>query len=179
MERKELRNMNKKENKNDFDCKYALDQTNRWIESADVKTGIALSLISITFSIYAGFLLDSHIFTEVCKNKTPLICLTMASFLMFAISIYFYIRTIIPRLTKIEGTNPFYYGDVSMYKNPDEFYKKFICMNNDEQKKKIFESHFHNSKIAIKKMNNFKLGLIFTAAFYVFSIASIIASLFS
>ena len=56
---------NNLENTNDesLDYAFALEQANHWIDSADSKTGIALSLVSITFTLYAGFLLDKQVFT--------------------------------------------------------------------------------------------------------------------
>ncbi len=173
-------NKNKKE-ENNLDYKFALEQANRWIESADSKTGIALSLVSITFSIYAGFLLESHMLMLESDNRVLLIVFTMASFFVFGLAIYFFIRTIIPRLTKpFSNNNPFYYAEVSTYNDVDTFTNKFMGeYSENEQRLSILQSLYFNSKIANKKMKGFYTGLIFSALYFMLSIATIIIALFT
>ena len=176
---------NNLENTNDesLDYAFALEQANHWIDSADSKTGIALSLVSITFTLYAGFLLDKQVFTADINpnNKTWLIVLTLLSFVAFALSLVFYCFVLIPRFKKPKTKdNPYYYYEVSMYKEPKDFVDRFI---NEKDNKLLtkgqLESLYVNSKIALKKMRRFRRGIIFTALFFLFSSACIILALFT
>lgn len=182
---KELNNMceNKEEKNNieSFDYKFALEQANHWIESADSKTGVALSLISITFTLYAGFLLENHVFTEETKTKVWIIILSLLSFALFAAAIFFFIKTLIPRITKpVDNKNPFYYGEVSLYQSPIEFVNEYMKpISEEQQRKAVLESIFFNSKIALKKMKMFRRGLFLTALFFLASITCIILVLFT
>ena len=170
-------------NAESLDYAFALEQANHWIDSADSKTGIALSLVSITFTLYAGFLLEKQVFTADIDptNKTWLIVLTLLSFVAFALSLVFYCFVLIPRFKKPKTKdNPYYYYEVSMYKEPKDFVDRFI---NEKDNKLLtkgqLESLYANSKIALKKMRRFRLGIIFTALFFLFSIACIILALFT
>lgn len=163
------------------DAKFALEQANHWIESADTKTGIALSLVSITFTIYAGFLLGKGIFGLPPEYVPWIIASAMLSFFLFAVSIFCYIRVLSPRLTKPKDRkNPFYYGEVNRYEDVGLFVTAFIKPGDlNEQRKSIWESVFYNSRIAWRKMLYFKIGIIVTGLFFAASLLTIILALFA
>lgn len=160
-----------------------LEEANHFIDSADQKTGIALTLISITFTLYAGFLLEKGLFTSEINltNKVWLIILTMLSFAAFSLSIIFYCIVLYPRFKKPKTQdNPYYYYEVSMYKEREDFVARFIGENDEKiLVKGQLESLYENSKIALKKMRLFKAGIICTILFFVFSVACIILALFT
>ena len=172
-----------KANEGSSDYTFALEQVNHWIDSADSKTGIALSLISITFTLYSGFLLDKQVFTADINliNKILLIVLTLLSFVAFALSIVFYCLVLLPRFKRPKTKeNPYYYYEVSMYDGPKDFVGRFINEKDDKLLAKgMLESLYANSTIALKKMKRFRLGIIFTALFLLFSIACIVLALFT
>ena len=188
---REYVNMKKKENlesitdikEEGIDYKYVLEHVNHWIDSADSKTGIALSLISITFTIYSGFLLDQHVFTANIDiiNKVFLIILTLASFLFFGLAVLFFCLVLKPTFKKpVTKDNPLYYYEVSLYESPNAFVERFIDEKNERLfKKGALESIYANSGIALKKMKKFKAGLIFTMLFFLFSVACIVLALFT
>ena len=179
MTKKEKEEKYKKDDSLDYE--FALEQANRWIESADNKTGVALSLISITFTLYAGFLLENHVFTEETSTRMWIIILSLSSFLLFAVAILFYVKTLIPRITKpVNKGNPFYYGEVAMYDNVSDFVDSFNApMTEEQQKRFVLQSVYFNSNIALRKMKLFKCGLIFTILFFAVSVACIILVLFT
>lgn len=169
-------------NFNDIDYTFALEQAGHWIDSADSKTGIALTLVSITFTLFSGFLLDKQVFTADINpaNRISLIILTLFSFLMFALSIAFYCKVLIPRFEKPKTKdNPYYYYEVSMYERREDFVDRFINEKNRLLVKGQLESLYENSKIALTKMKYFKIGFVFTILFFVFSMACIILALFT
>ena len=161
--------------------RFALEQANHWVESADSKTGIALSLISITFTLYAGFLLNKQVLTaDIDKcNKIWLYILTFGSFVLFLVAIFLFVFTLFPRFKKpTTKENPYYYAEVASYKNVSEFTNHFMKeMDQATLIKGILESTWANSKIAHKKMKRFRLGILFTGLYFVISIACIILAL--
>ena len=167
----------------DIDYTFALEQAGHWIDSADSKTGIALTLVSITFTLFSGFLLDKQVFTADINpaNRISLIILTLISFLMFALSIVFYCLVLIPRFKKPKTKdNPCYYYEVSMYERREDFVNRFI----DEKDKRLLvkgqlESLYANSRIALTKMKHFRTGFVFTVLFFAVSMACIILALFT
>ena len=180
--------MNEKEEINETnreltDYTFPLEEANHFIDSADQKTGISLTLISITFTLYAGFLLENRFFTSDIDStiKTWLIVLTSLSFVSFSLSIFFYCFVLFPRFKKHETKdNPYYYYEVAQYKEVKDFVDRFI----DEKDERLFvkgqlESLYENSRIVLKKMRRFRIGLIFTALFFAFSIACIVITLFT
>lgn len=180
---KEKENNLENTNNESLDYSFALEQANHWVDSADSKTGIALSLVSITFTLYAGFLLEKQVFTADIDpvNKTWLIVLTLLSFVAFVFSLVFYCFVLIPRFEKLKTKdNPYYYYEVSMYKEQKDFVDRFL---NEKDSRLLakgqLESLYANSKIALKKMRRFRLGIIFTAIFFLFSIACIVLALFT
>lgn len=162
------------------DALFSLEQANRWIESADTKTGAGLTLISITFSIYAGFLLTRGLNNFPDNIKPWITGFSITSFVLFSLAMFLFIWVLKPRLTKpADRKNPFYYGEVNRYERAELFVEQFKTpLDENAHRKCLLESAYFTSQIAWKKMRLFRIGLIISGLFFVASIITIVLALF-
>lgn len=148
--------------------KFVYEQISQRIDSADNKVNVSCGVFTGVFGVIT-FISEQYV--KAPENGTinsSFIGLHMfsliASLIAMAVAIVFFALAVIPNL-KSSGANkskkvyPVYFGDISSLKYDD--YKKLMAEGKDKsfEDELILENWF-NSRICMKKMRNYKYGVI-------------------
>jgi len=133
------------------------------IKSSELKAGLILSF----YGIILNFIYQNIERTlEYAGNQIFLFILFGLWFLSTLISIYFSIRSFIPRIERNYDPNVFFFGDIiSKYGNIKDFSRVFYTTSIRGEKRydQLGQQIFINAKIAATKFKNVNLSLRFLA----------------
>lgn len=172
------------------ECKERLNNVGVWIGSADNKISIGLGIFSIT-GLFVGFIFSEnfnnlmHLKATNFNSFISVLVIFSLSLLLFAFALCFYVYGIFPRFnsakdfkerdgkrSKESYTNFWFYKHIASFSSSDEFLKE--CKTKfgeiDTECMQILEEVYANSKICLKKMICFRVGIVL-------SLLSVLASL--
>ncbi|MDT0558354.1 DUF5706 domain-containing protein [Ichthyenterobacterium sp. W332] len=135
----------------------------RLIKSSELKAGLILSFYGIILNfVYKNVeLTQEHFLGQVADY------ILLGSWLLCTfISIYFSIRTFIPRIEKSYDTNVFFFGDIiSKFGTINEFSETFYntSINEKERYNQLGQQIFINAKIAATKFKSVNKSLRYLA----------------
>lgn len=133
------------------------------IKSSELKAGLILSFYGIILNFIYQNIERTMKFAE---GHVVLYILLGLWFIATMISIYFSIRSFIPRIESKYDPNVFFFGDIiSKYGNIKDFSKVFFdtSINGDQRYDQLGQQIFINAKIAATKFKNVNLSLRFLA----------------
>lgn len=142
------------------EAKYIYDNVQSMIRFADSKIGILFSILSAIYVI-----LGAYIITFIKSiNWKEIKGIQIASIVIFALSVFFYmvtvafiVKAIRPRYIgskyETKKRNLYYFVDTASYKDQEELAKDFEDKNYDDYLNMIFEQITINSRISKEKMN--------------------------
>lgn len=174
------KNEGKNENKLDR-SKYVYEQINSWIENADNKVSISCGIFSGVFGVitFLSERLNASGTLNECWRLVYRWCFGISIALML-ISILFYVLAINPDLGKSgkkeNGTVPkkkcpVFYGDIAELALPD--YRKAMNQATDTDFINELQAEaYYNSRICLKKMKKYRIGLWLSFAAIVFALGS-------
>lgn len=164
--------------------KYVYELVNHWIENADNKVSISCGIFVGVFGVIT-FLAERYIRPPDdavinccfrCIYRVGFFC----SLACMLAAVFSYARAIIPNL-KSSGTQkptqktyPIYFGDIQSFEL--DKYKKLMERGtvkafNDE----LATESWHNSKVCMKKMKWYRVGVIFSGFALAFALQSFLA----
>lgn len=133
------------------------------IKSSELKAGLILSF----YGLILNFVYQNAERTmEHLSGQVFLYILLGLWFICTMVSIYFSIRSFIPRIESKYDTNAFFFGDIiSKYGSINDFSKTFysISDNRDERYNQLGQQIYINAKIAATKFKNVNMSLRFLA----------------
>ena len=133
------------------------------IKSSELKAGLILSFYGIILNfMYQNTEESGKYFSDNLSLKI----LLGLWFVCCLISIYYSIRSFIPKIENKYPTNIFFFGDIiSKYGNIEEFAQTFhkTSLNEEESYKQLGEQIFINAKIANMKFKYVSLSFRFMA----------------
>lgn len=165
MENKDLKN-SENAKITDEENKYILDSINHWIDNADTKISIAFGILSAVFAAFgliAGFNSDKIIPDKISIKIAVLVflCLCVCAFLA---ALIIFALALIPHLgnTKKRKEDSFsiFYGDIASCIDLADFKRKDHNATKDDVNEKLIEEIYVNSKICLRKMKYFRVGLV-------------------
>lgn len=147
--------------------KYVYDLVNGWIENADNKVSISCGVFGIVYGVLI-FLAERITGGTVSKEclKTAFIYCSIASGIVFGVSVFFYMLAINPYLfymgkqqnKKGQKHYPVFYGDIARMELDQYITTVNIadssCFIDEIQR----ETHI-NSNICLRKMKRYRIGL--------------------
>lgn len=133
------------------------------IKSSELKAGLILSFYGIILNfIYR----NANPILEQFSNQIPIYILLGLWLLCTMISIYYSIRTFIPRIESNYEDNVFFFGDIiSKYGDIKGFSKTFYNTSIDKEKRydQMGQQIYINAKIAATKFKNVNFSLRYLA----------------
>lgn len=133
------------------------------IKSSELKAGLILSFYGIILNfIYR----NTNTILDQFNNQIPVYLLLGLWLLCTMISIYYSIRTFIPRIESNYEDNVFFFGDIiSKYGDIKAFSKTFYntSVNKEQRYDQMGQQIYINAKIAATKFKNVNLSLRFLA----------------
>lgn len=143
------------------------EQVNHWIENADSKVGVSCGVFSGVFGVVT-FLTEQYVKTpensviQQCWESVYRTCFIVSLFVM-VVAVLFYASAIIPSLKKIGKSKkkryPIFYGDIAALDVCA--YKRLMTKGNDETyRTELIVETWVNSRICLKKMKRYRLGVI-------------------
>lgn len=174
--------------------KYVFELVNMWIGNADNKINIAFAMLSALVAVVVfitdNLLSDLPISQNACPCYLEMFHIAaVIAALCFCLSIFFYVCSIIPRLTsdktiknklkKIKDDKKpkysIFYDEIKDFEKADEFVKAAKAANAEMFNEEILKEIYYNSGICSKKMYWFRKGAI---ASFVTIALSLLAALF-
>ena len=148
-------------------AEYVYEQVNLWIENADSKVGVSCGVFSGVFGVVT-FLTEQYVKTpensviQQCWESVYRTCFIVSLFVM-VVAVLFYASAIIPSLKKIGKSKkkryPIFYGDIAALDVCA--YKRLMTKGNDETyRTELIVETWVNSRICLKKMKRYRLGVI-------------------
>lgn len=133
------------------------------IRSSELKAGLILSF----YGLILNFVYQNAERTmEHLSGQVFLYILLSLWFVCTMISIYFSIRSFIPRIESKYDSNVFFFGDIiTKYGNIKEFSKTFYAISDDREQRydQLGQQIYINAKIAATKFKNVNMSLRFLA----------------
>ena len=138
------------------------------IKSSELKAGLILSF----YGLILNFVYQNAERTmEQLSGQVFLYILIGLWFVCTLLSIYFSIRSFIPRIESKYDPNVFFFGDIiSKYGSINDFSKTFYAISNDrdERYNQLGQQVYINAKIAARKFKNVNMSLRFLALGLIF-----------
>ena len=149
------------------ESKYIYDLVNRWIENADNKVSVSCGVFGGVYGILAflGERITGQSIKQDWFRTTAMICF-FASAIIMGISIFFYVLAINPNLiSKSKKTKqghkryyPVYYGDIAGMEL-DHYLKAVNKVNTTSFIDEIQREIHINSRICLRKMKRYRIGI--------------------
>ncbi|MFT4848534.1 MAG: hypothetical protein ACI83B_001065 [Sediminicola sp.] len=133
------------------------------IKSSEIKAGLILSF----YGLILNFVYQNAESTmELLSGQVFLYILLGLWFCCTLVSIYFSIRSFIPRIENKYDSNVFFFGDIiNKYGSINEFSKTFYAISEDRDQRydQLGQQIYINAKIAARKFKNVNMSLRFLA----------------
>lgn len=133
------------------------------IKSSELKAGLILSFYGIILNfIYR----NANTILEQFSNQIPIYILLGLWLFCTMMSMYYSIRTFIPRIESNYDDNVFFFGDIiSKFGDINSFSKTFynISINKEKRYDQMGQQIYINAKIAATKFKNVNLSLRYLA----------------
>lgn len=133
------------------------------IKSSELKAGLILSF----YGIILNFVYQNAAQTiEQLSGQVFLYVLVGLWFSCTLLSVYFSIRSFIPRIESKYDANVFFFGDIiTKYGSINEFSKTFYSISEDREQRydQLGQQIYINAKIAARKFKNVNMSLRFLA----------------
>jgi hypothetical protein len=133
------------------------------IKSSELKAGLILSFYGLILNFVYQ---NAERTVELLSGQVFLYILISLWFSCTLLSIYFSIRSFIPRIENKYDSNVFFFGDIiSKYGSINEFSKTFYEISDDREKRydQLGQQIYINAKIAARKFKNVNMSLRFLA----------------
>ena len=163
--------------------KYVYDLINGWIENADNKVSISCAVLTGVFSIITFLAERFKVAQELPVTNGIWNYIYKFSFtsslVLISLAILFYIKAIIPNLKSnnkesSEKRFPIYYGDIQELMFED--YMGIMKKSTDEDfAEELFNESWYNSRICMRKMRNYRRGVILSGIAIGLAIISLVA----
>ena len=133
------------------------------IKSSELKAGLILSF----YGLILNFVYQNAERTmEQLSGQVFLYIVISLWFVCTLLSIYFSVRSFIPRIESKYDSNVFFFGDIiTKYGSINEFSKTFYAISDDRDKlyDQLGQQIYINAKIAARKFKNVNMSLRFLA----------------
>lgn len=170
------------------EVEFMLQNTNDWIKFADSKIAIISSILFAVYAIIGVYMVNYiHGITDYSANlslKVLSIVLFGLSLLAFVVTLAFIVAAITPRWFGIKympqkKKNSYFYADVSLYKNADEFIDCAKKETYEDRINSILEEIYINSGVCTKKMRWLTIITYLLSSAILLNLLAVVISLFA
>ena len=167
---------------------YIYEQVKGWIENADNKVSISCAVFTGVFGVIT-FLSERITERGMVTNgdwRIAYYFFLVSSIVAMIIAVICYTMAIYPNLgksgknkEKVKGQKdqkkyPLFFGDISEMSN-DGYHKAMKNGSTDDYLNELLDEIHYNSKICIKKMNRYRIGLQISLVAIILSVFALVA----
>jgi len=164
---------------------YVLNLVNGWISNADSKVEIAMGIFAAIFSIFSSIIISTikNIKSINACIYWCVLSLCIFSVFIFIISLFFYLRSLIPHFNSdkkdIKKNYSIFFEEIKEFGSSEEYFNAVKESKLIDYNKELAKEIYYNSKICSSKMHNFKMGIILSSISLIFSIIAFVVCLFA